>query len=30
MLMRQLKEMEDNEQKREGYIKGIEKQLRQV
>ena len=28
--MRQIREMEDKELKREGYIKGIEKQLRQV
>ena len=25
-----MREMEDKEQKREGYIKGVEKQLRQV
>jgi len=29
-IMRQIREMEDKELKREGYIKGIEKQLRQV
>ena len=28
--MRQVKDMEDKEEKRETYIKGIEKQLRQV
>jgi hypothetical protein len=28
VLMRQMREMEDKEQKREGYIKGVEKQLR--
>lgn len=29
MLMRQIKDMEGKEEKRESYIKGIEKQLRQ-
>jgi len=28
VLIRQMREMEDKEQKREGYIKGVEKQLR--
>jgi regulator of replication initiation timing len=28
MMMRQIKEMEEKEEKRESYIKGIEKQLR--
>jgi hypothetical protein len=30
MLIRQVKDMEQKEEKREGYIKGVEKQLRLV